>query len=135
MYGAVMADVRLDPAPRFTNDGEPCRSETIGRYAGPYVLELASVVSPPGLHVETVYVAGPGTRTQVTDLLIAGGEKILATRTLAEHPILDDTGRLRCLRDHLNQVETFGASLGCPGLRAELGAEAPSLTHPRSAGG
>jgi hypothetical protein len=88
-----------------------------------------SVVSPTGVHVETVYVAGPGTNTQVTDLLITRGEKILATRTLADHPVLDDTGRLRCLRDHLDRVEAFAASFGCPGLRAALDAEAPSLNR------
>lgn len=64
------------------------------------------------MRVETVFVTDAGEETQVTDLLIASGESILATRRLEGHPICGEVVRLRCLRDHAKRIETFLVSLG-----------------------
>jgi hypothetical protein len=65
-----------------------------------------------GVHVETVYVTSTGDETQVTDLMTAGAEEILATRRLAGYAICGDVDRARCLRDHVAQVEAWLHSLG-----------------------
>src|SRR4051794_22302784 len=102
-YRGLVARLTVDPQPVFTITGRACRSETLQLAASAYVLEFSTVLVDVGVHVESVYVAGRGTHTRVTDLYITGGEEILATRQLERHPVLGETGRLRCLRDHLER--------------------------------
>jgi hypothetical protein len=107
-----MSRVRTDSL-AIALGGDAQRSETVYCYAGARVLEFATAVPDLGVRVETVFVTETGEDTQVTDLMVAPGESILATRRLEHHPICGDIARLRCLRDHAERVEAFLASLGC----------------------
>ena len=121
-YPAHVPRTLVEPSPVFTVKGRICRSETRQRTASAYMLEFSTVLTDHGVHVESVYVAGERTHTQVTDLYIAGDEEILATRTLEQLAILGPLGWLRCLRDHAEHVETFLISLGYADARVELDA-------------
>jgi hypothetical protein len=115
-----MSRERIEPAPSFTIGGERCESETVYCYAGARVLELATTIPDLGVHVETVYVTESGEETQVTDLMTAPGEQILATRRLTCFPICAEVAQLRSLRDHAERVEAFLVSLGRSGVTTEL---------------
>jgi hypothetical protein len=114
-----MTRERIENAPAFRVEGRPVESETVSCYAGAHVLELATAIPELGVHVETVYVTSTGDETQVTDLMTAGDEEILATRRLTPHPICGDVARTRCLRDHVEQVVAFLVSLGHGDPRCE----------------
>lgn len=118
----------VDPPPSFTIGGERCESETIYCYAGARVLELATTIPDLGVHVETVYVTATGEETQLTDLMTAQGEEILATRRLSGFPICVELARLRCVRDHADRVAAFLGSLGLREPRCDIGVEQPETT-------
>jgi hypothetical protein len=126
VYRGCVSRERIEPAPRFIVAGEPCASETLHCYAGARVLELATALPDLGVRVETVYVTAKGAKTQVTDLFLAAGEEILATRQLTDHPISGARGRLRCLRDHAERVEAFLLSLGHYGVTCQLSERSPT---------
>jgi hypothetical protein len=115
-----MSRERIDAIEITIGGGKRQRSETAYCYAGARVLELATAIPDLGVRVETVFVTDAGEETQVTDLLIAPGESILATRRLQDHPICGEVAGLRCLRDHAERVETFLVSLGHSDASATL---------------
>ncbi len=55
----------VDPTPVFTVKGRACGSETRQRTASAYMLEFSTVLTEQGVHVDSVYVAGDRTHSQV----------------------------------------------------------------------
>src|SRR4051794_5431260 len=120
-----MSRERIDPAPTFTIGGERQESETMYSYAGARVLELATTLPDVGVHLETVYVTATGEETQVTDLMTAQGEEILATRRLSDFPICGEVAGVRCVRDHAERVAAFLESLGLREPCCDIGVGQP----------
>jgi hypothetical protein len=122
-----MSRDRIEPAPAFMVDGQRCQSETVYCYAGARVLELATALPDLGVHVETVYVTASGEVTQVTDLMTAQGEEILAVRRLSDFPICGEVAGVRCVRDHAERVAAFLESLGLREPCCDIGVGQPEI--------